>query len=201
MRKIVTVIAFALIGSGAFAQFNQGRMLVGGSLGFSAQTNKTKTDNATNTNYRMTSFSLTPDFGYFIIDHLAVGAGLGISTTSTKFDGSDVKNSSSVFTLSPFARYYVDPGVFLQANVAFGSHSDKRTDQVGTVTQTVTTKGGVMGWGVALGYAYFLTDNVAIEPMFGYSSVSAKDKDNDSKDVTGGVYLNVGFQIYLGPRN
>jgi hypothetical protein len=187
--------------TGAYAQFNQGRWLAGGSLGFSATTDKSKSDQATVTNSHSTDFSLTPDVGYFIIDNLAVGGALNLSASSTKFEGSSRKNSSAIFALAPFARYYLDPGIFFQAQVGFGSHTDKTTDIVNNATVTRTTKGGVGLWGIGVGYAYFLTDNVAIEPLLSYQSVSAKDKDSDTKDITSGIYFNVGFQIYLGPRN
>ncbi|HMJ68351.1 MAG TPA: outer membrane beta-barrel protein [Cyclobacteriaceae bacterium] len=200
MKKIVTIIAFALICSGAFAQFNQGRYLVGGSLGFSATTTKAKSDNATNTLSHHTDLFVSPDIGYFVIDNLAVGAGLGLSVGSTKGDGNDnSKTTSTTFTLSPFVRYYLDPGVFFQGQVGFGSESEKRK-ATGSNT-TVTTKYGVFNWSLAAGYAYFLNDFVAIEPMVGFRSNSLKDSDADVKYLNGGIFINVGFQIYLGPRN
>lgn len=200
MKKIVTLIAFALICSGAYAQFNKGRYLVGGSLGFSATTSKTKTNSATNTNSHSTSLYVSPDAGYFIIDNVAVGASLNLSTSSTKGDGTDnSKTTSTNFTLTPMARYYLDQGIFFHGQVGFGSASTKYK-ATGSNT-TTTTKYGVFNWAVAAGYAYFLNDYVAVEPMVGYSSDSFKNKDADVKGIDSGIFIRVGLQIYLGARN
>lgn len=200
MKKLVTVIALALICSGAYAQFNKGRYLVGGNVGFAAYTGKTKTDNSTSTTSHSTTFNLSPDVGYFVIDNLAVGAGLSLRTSSTKGDGGDnSKDTDTDFTLTPFARYYLDQGIFFQGQVGFGSGSNKHKPN-GSNT-TTTTKHGVFDWGLGVGYAYFLNDYVAIEPMVSYVSYANNYKDPDFKTVNSGITLNVGFQIYLGPRN
>lgn len=200
MKKIITLFAFALICSGAFAQFNQGRYLVGGSIGFSANTSKSKTNSATNTTGHSTNFYLSPDAGYFIIDNLAVGAGLGLTSSSSKGDGNDdSKNTTTSFSLSPFARYYLDPGIFFQGQIGFGSSSNKyKPDGTGT---TITTKAGVFDWSLAAGYAYFLNDYVAVEPMVGYSSRVSNYKDSDTKGINSGLFINVSLQVYLGARN
>lgn len=200
MKKIVTIFALALICSGAYAQFNQGRILAGGAIGFSATTTKAKSNSATNTLYHNTSFTVMPNVGYFVIDKLAVGAGLGLGVHSQKGDGnSNYKSTNTSFALTPFARYYLDPGIFFQAQVGFGSESDK-TKLDGSNT-TTTTKYGVFDWAVAAGYAYFLNDNVAIEPMIGFKSHSLNDKDADVKAIESGLFINIGFQVYLGARN
>ena len=197
MKKIITVFAFALICSGAFAQFNQGRMLVGGNVGFSATTNKVDFNNTTTTQSKSTTFSLTPQVGYFIIDKLAVGAGLNLTSVTDKADGSSDKDTQTSFSLVPMVRYYLDPGVFFQGQVGFGSASHKNVD--GSTTTTV--KAGLFSWGVGVGYAYFLNDHVAIEPMLMYGMDTQKNKDNDAKYIASTLSVNVGFQIYLGERN
>jgi outer membrane protein W len=201
MKKIVCVIALAMICSGAFAQFNKGRMLVGGAFGFSATTSKDKSGSTTTTYSHNTNFSLTPNFGYFLMDNLAVGAGIGLSTSSTKGAGNNnFKNTSSGVTLSPFARYYLDPGIFFQAQLGFGSSSFKSSSGGSTSSKT---QYGLFNWSLGAGYAYFLTDNVAVEPMIGFRSSSQTNKDNTpkTKSTDAGPFLSVGFQIYLGARN
>jgi hypothetical protein len=199
MKKIVTAIAFVLLCSGAYAQFNQGRILAGGSVGFSATTLKFKTNSATTTDSHSTSLSIAPNAGYFVIDNLAVGAGLDLSTSSVKGDGTDnSKLTSTSFTLTPFVRYYLDQGIFFQGQVGFGSESSKyKPTQSNTTT---TTKNGVFNWALAAGYAYFLNDFVAVEPMVGYSVDAAKNKDTDTKRINSGLFIRVGFQVYLGAR-
>ena len=200
MKKIVTVIALALICSGAYAQFNQGRYLAGGSVGFSATTSKAKTDAATSTYLHSTSFNISPDIGYFVIDNLAVGAALNLSSSTSKGDGNDnSKTTLTNFSLTPFARYYLSQGIFFQGQVGFGTGSRKEKEN-GSNT-TTTTKHGVFDWALSAGYAYFLNDFVAIEPMVGYGSSADKYKDPDIKDISSGLFINVGLQVYLGARN
>lgn len=200
MKKIVTLLAFALICSGAYAQFNKGRILAGGSVAFSALTGKTKDNNSTSTNSHTTSFNISPDVGYFIIDNVAVGGMLNLSTWSRKGDGDDdSKQSQTEFTLTPFGRYYLDQGIFFQGQVGFGSRTDKyKLDNSNT---TVSTKYGVLNWAIGAGYAYFLNDNVAVEPIVGFTSSSYKNKDADVKSIESGIFLRIALQVYLGARN
>jgi len=194
MKQITILLVMCCISMSAFAQFEKGRKLVGGSLALSFTTDKTKYDGSTFTNGQYVDFSLDPLAGYFVIDNLAVGAGLGFSTSSYKEDDSDYKSVSNEITIQPVVRYYLEQGVFFQGNFIVGSAKDKETDN-GTTNET---KYGVSGWSLSAGYAYFLNDFVAIEPQVGYSAKGYKDKDSEVKYLDSGLYLRVGFQIYLG---
>jgi len=197
MKRIVTVFALAMICSGAFAQFNQGRYLVGGALSLTATTEKSQSGGTTTTVGKNTDFTFTPTFGYFVIDNLAVGAAIDASVQSFKADGSSSKNSASVTTIDPFVRYYLDPGIFFQGRIGFGGASYKNT----TGSTTTTSKGSVFSWDIGAGYAYFLTDNVAVEPLIKYGVQSVKAKNaGDSKTTNGGIQFQIGFTIYLGPQ-
>lgn len=193
MKKLLFVILVFATYSSAFSQFQKGRMLAGGSLFFSNSTSKSKFGNTTTTDVKFNSFGLTPDFGYFVIDNLAVGAGIELYLTGVKFESSGDKSNSSGIGFTPFVRYYLDPGIFFQGAIGFGSNKVKDIDNTGTTTSTVNTS----QWSLGAGYAYFLNDKVAIEPFLGYRSNSQK-YDNDSKQLQNGLFLNVGFQIYLG---
>ncbi len=62
-----------------------------------------KSNSATSTIRHYTSFSVTPNVGYFVIDKLAVGAGLGLGVITSKGDGNDnSKYTNTKFTLTPF---------------------------------------------------------------------------------------------------
>lgn len=198
MKKIVTVIALALICSGAYAQFNQGRILAGGGIGFSTATHKAEVNNTTSTLGKSTTFTFNPKAGYFIIDNLAVGLGFDIASETLKPEGTSGKSGNSDFALGPFVRYYLQPGVFFQGAVSFGGHTDKAING----NTTTTTKYNAFNWDLGVGYAYFLNDYVAIEPMVLYGMQTLKGKeDNSGKLKTSGLSVNLGFQIYLGARN
>jgi outer membrane protein len=194
MKKF-TILAIAICASfTTYAQYNQGRMLVGGSLGFSAETEKTKFNGNTQTDGKWTSFSLAPQFGYFIIDNLAVGASLDLGLSKWK-DEADSDDDYSVTSIEfiPTVRYYLPQNIFFQGQVGFGTSKYKYGS--GTVDEE---KYSTISFALAAGYAFFLNDNVAIEPMIGYGSSSEKDKDTDVKYIDNGLFLRVGIQVYLG---
>ncbi len=98
MKKVFFVAFFMIaVATVGLAQFNKGNFLVGGSsnLGIGFNTDKSKSGSSTTTNGKSTSFSLQPSAGYFFMDNLALGAGLGLSTSTYKADGSDTKIKSS----------------------------------------------------------------------------------------------------------
>jgi len=193
MKRLFITSIIVLSCVSAFAQFEKGRILAGGSVSFSATTNKTKTDNATTTNDKTTSFDFGPRAGYFFIDNLAAGLGLDFSTTSWKDDGSDNKETRNEFVISPFVRYYLQPGIFFQGTYGIGPGNYKEK----TGSTTTSTKYTASNWSLGAGYAYFLNSNVAVEPFIGYGARSQKVKDPDYKNVDSSFFINIGFQIYL----
>jgi outer membrane protein len=196
MKKI-TLFAIAMFATlGAFAQFNKGRMLVGGSSEFSTNKNKEKDGNTTTTNSTQTSFSLSPNFGYFVIDQLAVGASLGFGVDKwNDKSGGDFDNSTTSFQIAPFVRYYLPVGVFFQGRFGVGTQKTKfDNDNFGE------RKYNNSGLSLSAGYVIFLNDYVALEPELGYRTSKSKEKDSDEKDIDSGLFLRIGFQIYLGNK-
>jgi hypothetical protein len=189
MKKII-ILALAISASiGSFAQFNQGRVLVGGTL--EATTSELSGSKTLDTDSK--SLSITPQFGYFVIDHLAVGIGAEIYLSKTKYRGT-LGNSYETYRslqLQPFIRYYLNPGVFFQGQFGIGTLYTKYSSYDYSSNDTNT----IISGGLAAGYALFLNDNIAIEPMVGYSLEHA---DNDR--TSSGLFLKVGFQVYLGKK-
>jgi len=196
MKKLIFTLAVIFCSLGAFAQFEKGTILAGGSLAFESTKNKGKIGSTTTTYGKTTSFSLAPQAGYFIIDNLAVGAGLDLTLSTFKPEGDgDSKTTATELQLMPFVRYYLEPGTFFQGQFGVGSRKDKEKSGNTTVEQSYSST----SFNVGVGYALFLNDNVAIEPMLGYGSqtVKLKDVDPDRKSIDSGLFLRVGFQIYL----
>lgn len=193
MKKI-TLLAIAVCASlGAFAQFNQGRMIVGGSAEFSIITDKTKSGGTTVTDGTTTSLSIAPGFGYFIIDNLAVGASvtLAVSKRNARGNGSDY-NSTGV-NFGPFARYYLPFGLFFQGKFSLGTSKT-------LFDNSADSKYNTSGLSLSAGYPIFLSDNVALEPEVGYRTSRYKETDSNRKDIDSGIFMRIGFQIYLGKR-
>src|SRR6478735_6015296 len=150
MKKLIITSIVVLSCISAFAQFEKGRILAGGSVSFSSMTNKTKTDNATTTDSKTTTFDFGPRAGYFFVDNLAAGLGLDFLTTSQKFESSGKKDIQNEFTLSPFVRYYLQPGIFFQGTYGIGPGNFK--EKVGSTT--TSTKYTASNWSLGAGYAY-----------------------------------------------
>jgi outer membrane protein len=196
MKKIfVIAIMMTTAVTAGLAQFtNKGTFLLGGStnLNFGADTEKSKSGGSTSTDGKTTSFSLEPSAGYFFMDNLAVGAGLGLSTSTYKPDGGGLKYNSSTVSLSPFARYYFDK-FYAQGAFQFGSQKSELTS--GSTTET--SKDAISGWSLAGGYVILLNESVSLEPQVGYRSIGYKDKDSDDKDISSGLFVRLGVFIYL----
>ncbi len=145
-------------------------MLVGGSLGFNSITDKATSGSTTSTVGTTTTFTISPNFGYFVIDNLAIGG--NISYISSKDELSSVGGSitGSGFTFSPLARYYFGPGIFGQGTFGFGSAKDGFS--AGSTSSTINYTVSV--WSLGAGYAYFLNDHIAIEPILICQSTSRK---------------------------
>lgn len=165
--KIITknfmLISFVCLAQVISAQtVHKAALMIGGSAGFSSQKIK-DADNST------TYFNLKPTVGYFFADDLALG--LGVDFSSTSFNG----NSNSSFSLSPFVRYYVTDPIFVQVHANIGLD-----DGAGTA------------FGAAVGYSWFLSNNVAIEPALFFTSVN---NDGDAFDST--IFgLSIGIQAF-----
>ena len=193
MKKFVMVLLTSCLAIGASAQFEKGTLLVGGSFGADFKTNKSKYDGNTYTNGKYVDVSFDPQFGIFVINNLAVGGGLGMSTSAYNDDDSDYRSVTNEFTIQPMVRYYLDPGVFFQGKLMFGGAKDKTRDN----GDTDETEYSVNGWSLSAGYAFFLNNVVAIEPQLGYGGKGYRNKDTDVKSVDSGIFLRVGLQIYL----
>ena len=196
MKKIIIGLITALAVTSSFAQFEKGRILAGGSVGFSTHTYKVESNTTKITTGKSTSLSFNPKVGYFIIDKLALGVGLNIMTSTDKDSRSSDKSTSSSVSIDPFVRYYLNPGIFFQGAFGVGSNNYKETNG----NTTTTTKFNATNWSISTGYAIFLNDYVAIEPSIGYQSYANKNKSSDFKLIDSGLFINVGFQIYLGAK-
>lgn len=196
MKKTFFAVLACLGFLAAQAQFEQGKILISGSSGFSLSslTTKAKTGNTTTKTQKSTSISLDPRVGYFVIDNLALGAGISVSTAKYTNEVNDSESKSTSFSFGPFARYYFQPGIFGEGSVGFGSGKSEYTN--GPVSNT--SKYSTFNLGLGVGYAAFISDNVAIEPLLKYVSYSEKPNGGNTKTIDAGITLNIGITVYLG---
>lgn len=164
MKKTLLTLFAAITVFAASAQIEQGTILVGASsnFGFSSTSVDGIDDNAT-------SFNIDLRGGYFVIDNLAVGLTLGYE----KFKWGDLEADQTSFGL--FGRYYFQGKIF--AGAGFQSVKSGDADAETFIPLEV-------------GYAAFITDNIAIEPSLNYVI-------GDGNSTFG---LGVGFTLYLNRK-
>lgn len=193
-RMFFSFSVFFFIYASATAQIEKGRILASGSVGLSFQKYKEVYDGNTDSERNSTNFYLSPRAGYFITDAIAVGAGIDLSLSTTKFDDDEKYNGTSIF-FSPFVRYYFPQKFFGQFEFGIGSSKDKWSYPNEPDDEY---KAKSFLWSLGVGYAYFLNDHVAVEPMISYTSTTYTDRDDTKeKDKYGNFMLQVGFSIYL----
>jgi len=192
MKKIFTILCAGILTLGLSAQTESGTIMLEG-----------------NSNLNFTSMSVssvelgsqsldvdddgTSQFGldvvgaYFLMDGLAGGLILDYSSTTSGDE------SSSSMTIGPVVRYYLgESGMWGQLSYAIGSSSDGDDDGPSV---------SALGFGV--GYAVWLSDNVAFNPSLGYSMVSNTYEDYmgsglDYSENSGGIVFKAGISVHLG---
>lgn len=184
------------------AQTDAGKFLIGGSssLDFAASTEKWKTDDDDGTYGKGMAFNLTPQFGYFVIDGLAVGLELEVTMSSFKDDEDDGKSTVTGLVAAPFVRYYFGASKikpFAEAAVGFGTYTDKYDPSDG---ESSTDKYGIFAYQIKAGAGFFLNDVVSLDMGVAYRSMSVKqkeDNDNNYKDITSQIGLEIGIIVVL----
>ncbi len=168
MKKNLLLLSLLLGSFSTFAQTDHGDYLVGGNLGF-------------RTNSNNSSFTLTPNVGYFFAKNFAACASVTL----------DFQKKGNVKTtdigLGPFARYYLGQSnfrPFLHGGLGFASSTYKENSYKTTATGFYTTLG--------LGYAAFISPSVAFEGLASYNYTQYKNASSAN-----GFGLNFGFQVYI----
>lgn len=139
------------------------------------------------------NLGISPKVGYFVSDNFMLGAvvnlgfikGIEVAGTSQK---------TTVYGIQALSRYYLAPGeqgvdnmlnngrFFLEANAGFAGSNVKDGN---------TTNGFAFGFGP--GYAYFITDNVALETSLKYNGLVGGGNTTYQHSLG----LNLGLQIHL----
>lgn len=136
MKRIAIVCALlCILGVTALNAQNQGDMYISGSIGMAGKSTKVTAENTTVKSPGGFQMSITPQFGYFIIDNLELHLGLGYSfQKEPDVNDPDYKSSTNtgMFVINPGISYYVPivenkffyaPG--LDLGVGFGSQNYK----------------------------------------------------------------------------
>jgi hypothetical protein len=157
---------------GSDGQTSEGKWLIEANTGFGGGAFA----HSANTGFSFVSFDGSTDWsiggeaGYFVVDDLAIKAGIGYSSWS---DGDD-----TAFSYKLGAKYYISSMIPVQLDLTGASWKDVDENPL---------------WlGIQGGYAIFLGDNVSIEPGLRYN-ISLNENFTDK-----GIFeLRVGFALYF----
>ncbi|UNY98692.1 hypothetical protein MQE36_16640 [Zhouia spongiae] len=172
MKKLLFV-AVAALGFAFNANAQDGSATAKGSILVEANTNFGM-GHAANTGFYFssndgnTAWNIGAEGGYFIQDDLAIKAGLGYGDLGENIDGE--------FSYKIGAKYYINSMIPVQLDLNGSTGNDSNPIFV-----------GLQG-----GYAWFLADNIAIEPGVRY------DLDlNDDAEGADAFSLNIGFSLFF----
>lgn len=169
-------------------QIYKSTYVVGGSLSGGFSNGEIKGGGADD-KYSTIEISLNPKAGYFFMPQFAAGLGVDFVYQTQEFEGEGNDTSTSVILGGPFVRYYFLNHIFVEGVFGYGVNTINDTRQV----DLMRTSGGV-------GYAAFINEKVAIEPMIRYVYDSRK-AENNIKETKGTVLFSAGLQIYLYRNN
>jgi hypothetical protein len=165
MKKIFTILCAGILTLGLSAQTEAGNMIIGTSSNLTyTSTSAADCDDCD----AVSQLNLSLSYGYFVIDNLALSAGLNFSSMSVGDE------SMSMTTIGLSGRYYMS-GMFAQAGWATTSITDV-DDAMSTIA-------------LAAGYAHMLSDNISLEPMLMYSMNSL---DGEALSNTFGIRIGLG---------
>jgi Outer membrane protein beta-barrel domain len=187
MKTFTLLFFFLTVTLNALTQINKGQFLLGGNVSYESTTNKS----SNNVNYKLSTFSISPDVGYFIINKLA--GGLRLEFRSFKQTSTNYKSTFNSTSIAPFLRYYfLKPTSKLNilADVSYISYRNK----YGT-SPNPTSIERINGIGIAAGPAVFLTEQIALEFTLAYKHTKIKDVYESKSDI---FSTGIGFQIHLG---
>lgn len=198
MKKLLLAGAVALFGL-SNAQMTKGDWVFSGNtgLGFNSIDTKTKVEGQTYDGAKVSTFSVTPSVGYFVIDKLAVGIDLGFTSITTKEEGD--KSTISNFSVMPTATYYFTNSSklvpFLGAGIGYASGKTKET--YSNVSQEFTTNG--LAWKVKGGVTYMATQSLGINLGVSFDQFANKETyfGTEYKNTVNTFGVNVGFSYFL----
>jgi len=202
MKKLLLAGAVALFGL-SNAQMTKGDWVVSGNTGFGFNnvTTTVKAGGQSADGPKVSTFSITPSVGYFVIDKLAVGIDLGLTSATTKYEGT--KATTTSFSVMPTATYYFANDSkfvpFLGAGIGYASVKNKGEMNVLGVSASDETTTDGLAWKVKGGVTYMATQSLGINLGVSYDQFSNKQTimNTDVKTNVKTFGVNVGFSYFI----
>ena len=194
MKKSLT-LALIVCSLSVAAQTSKRSFLIGGNGSLNFNNN-----DGNGSEYKTSSFSLSPTAGYFLVENFCAGLSLPTEIFWSKItppsSAEEFKSNSRTIGAAPFIRYYIPiKSWFIVTEWAYGWYYTKQSsdvlDQNGNVSSSYEASSHNRRYRVAAGPAFFLSPYTGIEILANYGRMGAENT-NLSK-----FYISVGFQIYL----
>lgn len=236
MKKCFLIVFTLLNGFITYGQVEKpilkGNYALGGSIGYSITSQRT--DRFDDSHNR--EFNFSPSLGYFFFNRLVIGLSPSVtlgesSSRSHQIDEDFVyafDNSSNITSLglAPFVKYYFNNGLFVMANIKYSKNwveSDQITegytiifdsDRIDVYREsTLDYNYRSLGYGLGVGYAYFINSKVSIDCSLNYqwekeirrgegtsrnSNSSPGITTDISRDLTkSNYYIGIGLNVFL----
>lgn len=197
IKKALFICMISVLGIALYAQPVAKSIFLGGSIGMYYQKDKYDSDDETR---KTTQFNFSPKMGYFISERTAIGLKLELSSGSSKTesDDQDTRTTETIFSITPFMRYYLTQGAvgfFTEAscNIGFGGnkHSIDSYTEKGSITQVMA--------GISPGIYYYVHPKLAFEfsaGWLGYQYYSEEVEGEKRKQSTFGFDIaTTGFSL------
>lgn len=190
-----------LIGlSAAIAQTEKGRWTVGADVG-----NLSYQDQYA---YKTFSANLLPSAGYFLATGLVIGTGVPLSFERQTDNGFATKYTATEIGLSPFVRYYLGTAA-LKPYVGIAYKYTGLNRHYNLSNTDISGKGHSSAFAPAVGIAYFINRNVALNAGLNYNIetnetpfLSFADSSAPAifvqRSTDKSFSLNIGFQLFFG---
>lgn len=205
--KNFLLILFALFAAQiAVAQVKAGKIIIGGQVEFSSTTLESSVNfpGAPSQSVSNTSYTILPIGAYMINDNIALGLGLGYSSSSTPMSvgNTSMDATTKLFTVQPFARYYKAIGgsqnfyFYGQASIGYSTGSQSVTNN--PLEQNISQ----FAIGISPNVAFFPVKRLSIDFGFtgiSYSSLKAESTANGFTSSTTTSTLGIGLSSF-SPR-
>ena len=195
MKNIKSLFVLLFIISGI--QISKSQLFISGSFGINAGTSKSFVDDADSDGPSTFGLSVKPRVGYFIMDNVAVGLGIGPESYRVKTPGTpEVITSAFSFEFNPFARYYfIETGnlsLFAEGGMDLGIGKQK-TKTGGTTADGPNTFDIMFYLSPAIEYS--LSDKISIEAIIGgvYMQLAT-----EKQEIGGVTYKDRSFDAGFG---
>jgi hypothetical protein len=222
MKKIFIILFASILSLAVSAQTDQGSFLFSGSTGldFESQSVSDRTPSVTwpsGNELNGSVWEIDLAGGYFVVDGLAIGLMIGYESEFEEdirkkdvYDGNGYfgersetyETTQSTLVLGPMARFYLgESGAWVQAAYGFGSLEQKYEYKLESPYWDLGYDGSrndvstsLSVFSLKAGYAIYLSDNISLNPTFGYTWMNGIVKDGYSTQEM--VYDTFGNYLY-----